>query len=242
MSTPVEPHVMLGTPLATVEELLRHAKRLGLIWDLRPATVSNTTASTLGAYEPIVIMDQDVATAAIPVVSFVGPVAVNMRVMVMRVPPAGNYIIGIISANAVKRYEIGSVASHGTTITTTETVLETFTNFAILPQAAYRIEVDGALVAATTTLTRFRLRKTNTAGQSLSASDAFPGVGLGQGPMRHVGYFRNTGAATLTYNLVLTAATFASTSTWYADSETPRYVSIQYAGPAVDYPSAVVVT
>ena len=97
-------------------------------------------------------------------------------------------------------------------------------------------------MAATTTLTRFRLRKTNTAGQSLSASDAFPGVGLGQGPMRHVGYFRNTGATTLTYNLVLTAATFASTSSWYADAETPRYVSIQYAGPAVDYPSAVVVT
>lgn len=242
MSTPVEPHVMLGVPLATVEELLRQARRLGLIWELRPGTVSNTTASAIGSYEPIVVMDGDVATAAIPTVSLVGPVAVDMRVMVMRVPPAGNYIIGIISVSAVKRYEIGALSNHGTTITTTETVMETFTSFVALPGAAYRIEVDGALLAATTTLTRFRLRKTNTVGQSLSASDAFPGVGLGQGPLRHVGYFRNTGAVSVTSNLVLTAATFASTSTWYGDSETPRYVSIQYAGPAVDYPSAVVIT
>lgn len=242
MTTPVSPHVMLGVPLATVEELLRQAKRLGLIWELRPATVVNTTATTLGAYEPRVVMDGDVTNAMIPVVSLVGPLAMNMRVMVMDVPFGGNYIIGIISADAIRRYEIGAFASHATTISSVEAVLETFTNFVALPGAAYRIEMDGALLAATTTLTRFRIRKTNTAGQSLSASDAFPGVGIAQAPFRHVGYFRNTGTASVTSNLVLTAVTFASTATWYADTETPRYVSIQYAGAAVEYPAAVVIT
>lgn len=242
MSTPVEPHVMLGVPLATVEELLRQAKRLGLIWDLRPGTVTNTSASTFGAYEPIVVMDGDVVTAAIPTVSLVGPLAVNMRVMVMRVPPAGNYVIGNLSVAAIKRYEIGALANHGTTITTVETLLETFTNFTALPGAAYRIEVDGWLLAATTVLTSFRLRKTNTAGQTLSASDAFPGGGLSQGPMRHVGYFVNRTTSPVTSNLVLTGITLSGTSTWGADAERPRYVSIQYCGPSVDYPSAIGIT
>lgn len=241
MSTPIEPTLPQTTSLASVDELVAQAQRLGLIWTLRPGTVDDILNGS-GAYTPRVRLDGDTSNARILVTSLVGGLAVGMRIMVMFVPPAGYYAIGIINTSTTQRYEIGALTSHGTTITTTETVMETFTSFNALGGAAYRIEVGGYLLSATTTFTTFRLRKTSTAGQSLNASNQWPGIGLGQAPFRHEGYFRNTSNATLTYNLVLTAVANASTSTWGADSERPRYVSIQYAGPAVEYPSAVVIT
>lgn len=239
--TPVDPTLPQIVSITSVDELLRQAKRLGLVWDLAMGTI----AATEGGFTPTVprvSMDGDAQDEGISAVSFAGPLAVGMRVMVMIVPRAGNFIVGTTNDAQTKRYEIGSQANHGTTITTTEAVLETFTNFRALSQAAYRIEVDGWLLAATTTLTVFRLRKTNTAGQSLSASDAFPGGSFSQAPMRHVGYFRNVTNESILTDLVLTGITLASTATWGADTERPRYVSIQYAGPAVDYPSAVNIT
>jgi hypothetical protein len=241
VSTPVDPSLTQTVSLASTEEIVAQAQRLGLVWGLRPGTV--TDVSDAGSpYNPRIQMDGDPVNISLPTVSLIGGLALGMRVMVMHVPPMGNYLVGVINPDTTKRYEIGSLTTHGTTITTTETVMETFTSFNVLGGAAYRVEVDGYLVAATTTFTTFRLRKTNTAGQSLNASDLHPGIGLGQGPFRHVGYFRNTGNATLTYNLVLTAVTGTSTSSWGADSERPRYVSIRYAGPAVEFPSAVAIT
>lgn len=239
---PVEPTIPQTVALGSVAELRDQAERLGLTWTLRAATVAQTV-TPFSAYVPRISLDgDDASSVGITAVSFIGGLAVGMRVMVMFVPPVGYYIIGDINPVDVQRFEIGAQANHGTTITTTETVMETFPNFRVLPQAAYRIEVDGWLLAATTTLTVFRLRKTNTAGQSVSASDAFPGGSLSQAPMRHVGYFRNVTADPIYSDLVLTAVTLASTSTWGADSERPRYVSIQYCGPAVEYPSAVGIT
>jgi len=240
VSTPVDPTLTQTTSLASVDELVTQARRLGLVWDLRPGTVTDI-ANGGAPYNPLVQMDGDPVNIALPTVSLIGGLALGMRVQVMRVPPTGNYLIGVINPDTTKRYEIGALTSHGTTITTTETVMETFTSFNALGGAAYRIEIDGSLLAGDTVFTRFRLRKTNTGGQSLNATDQWPGIGLGQAPFRHVGYFRNTGNATLTYTLVLTAVTASSTSTWYADSETPRYVSIQYAGPAVEFRAAGVI-
>jgi hypothetical protein len=241
VTTPVDPTIPQTVSLAGVDELVSQAKRLGLTWGLRPGAV--TDISSLGAaYNPRVQMDGDPLNIALPTVSLIGGLALGMRVMVMSVPPLGNYLVGVINPTTTQRYEIGALSTHGTTITTTETVLETFSQFNALGGAAYRVEIDGSLLAGTAVFTRFRLRKTNTAGQSLNSSDQWPGIGLGQAPFRHVGYFRNTGNGTLTYNLVLTALTGSSTSQWYADAETPRYVSIQYAGPAVEFPSAVVIT
>lgn len=241
MSTPVDPTIPQTTSLASVDELVQQADRLGLTWGLRPGTVTDVSDGG-SPYNPRVQMDGDPQNIALPTVSLIGGLALGMRVQVMRVPPAGNYIIGVINPVTTQRYEIGAFANHGTSITTTEAVMETFSSFNVLGGAAYRLEIDGYLIAATTTFTTFRLRKTNTAGQSLNASDQHPGIGLGVGPFRHVGYFRNTGNATLTYNLVLTAVTATSSSTWGADAEHPRYVSIQYAGPAVEFPAAVVIT
>jgi hypothetical protein len=239
VTTPVRQDATLGVPLATITELVRQAKRLGLTWDLRPATVISVTMSADGAYEPRIVMDGDIAVAAITVPSLIGPVAVGTRVMVVAVPPAGNYIIGILSIEAFSRREIGAHTSHSTAITTVETIFTTFTNFTVQAGAAYRWEVSGGIVAVAGTFTQFKLRKTNAAGQILDTSAWINGQGIVPASMQHMGYFRNTGAAAVTSTVVLTAITLSSTATWYADAGLARYVAIQYAGPAVEYPSAV---
>lgn len=235
---PVEPALPQTVSLASVDELIAQARRLGLTWGMRPGLVIDTSAAG-GPYNPHVQLDGDDENTTIIAPSLVGGLAVGMRVMVQFVPPSGNYVVGIISSASTQRYEKGAFTSHGTTLTTTETVLETFSRFSLLSGAAYRVEVDGWLLAANTTFTYFRLRETNAAGQILTASDAFPGVGIIQAPMRHVGYFINNTGTQIT-DLVLTGQTVSSTSTWSADNTgRPRYVSIQYAGPAVEYPFAV---
>jgi hypothetical protein len=221
-----------------VDELVIQAKRLGLTWGLRPGKVVSVTSGT-GPYNPGVQLDGDDADTVILTASLVGGLAVGMRVMVMAVPPNGNYVVGIISSTDLRRYEVGGFTNHGTTITTTETVMETFSQFVIRQGAAYRVEFDGWLLAASTTSTQFRLRKTDATGTVLTASDVFAGIGLAQAPFRHVGYFVNNSGMQRQANLVVTAQTLSSTSTWGADTGRPRYASIQYAGPASEYPFAV---
>lgn len=241
-TTPVEPTVTQTVSLSSVDELLNQARRLGLTWDLRAATVAETTGSYT-PYVPRVVPDGDTDDSrGIIATSFVGGVAPTMRVMVMYVPPAGAYIVSTFDPTQVQRYEIGSRTSHSTSMTTTETVMETFRNFTVLPGAAYRIEIGGWLLAASGTFTIFRIRNTSTAGQSLNATAFINGIGLAQAPLTYFGYFVNRTDAPIITNLVLTGVTNTASSTWGADSERPRYVSIQYAGPAVEYPSAVGIT
>lgn len=237
MTTPVEPTIPQTVSLASVDELVAQARRLGLVWGLRPGVVVDISGGS-GPYNPRVQLDGDDVNATVVAASLVGGLAVGMRVMVQFVPPEGNYITGIINPATVARYELGGFTNHATTITTTETVLETFSQFTVLDGAAYRVEIDGWLLAGAGLFTFFRLRETNTAGQILTATDAVEGRGLIQAVMRHVGYFVNTTGEHFT-NLVLTGQTLSSTSTWGADTGRPRYVSIQYAGPAVEYPFAV---
>lgn len=73
----------------SVEELVEQAKRLGLTWDLRPAIV-NTTDSTSN----LVFGTYDGDTESIPMINLKGSIVEGERVMVMFVPPQGNYIIG----------------------------------------------------------------------------------------------------------------------------------------------------
>lgn len=74
---------------AGARALVENAKRLGLTWNLRMATV--TDATTSGQVE--VRMDGDLAS--ISVTSMVGTVALGDRVYVITIPPAGNYIVGL---------------------------------------------------------------------------------------------------------------------------------------------------
>ena len=74
---------------ALVKSLIAQARRLGLTWTLRNATVidgSNPTQVT-------VQFDGDTSTSY-DLVSTIGKIAIAQRVVVMSIPPAGQFIIG----------------------------------------------------------------------------------------------------------------------------------------------------
>lgn len=66
------------------QAVVDRAKALGLTWTLRPASVKTT--------EPTVTYDGD--TEQVGAVSLVGSLSPGSRVMMLQIPPAGNYILG----------------------------------------------------------------------------------------------------------------------------------------------------
>ena len=74
------------------ETMVRNADRLGLRWRLRMGTVTAATS----ANKLDVRLDGD--EASIPVVTMIGSRAIDTRVYVISLPPAGNYAIGQVSA------------------------------------------------------------------------------------------------------------------------------------------------
>lgn len=80
-----------GTAMAQAQTqaLIENAQRLGLIWVRRPATISSADLGAVTA-----IFDGD--TEPIAMTSMIGPVGVDQRVYVDIVPPAGNFIVGIV--------------------------------------------------------------------------------------------------------------------------------------------------
>ena len=91
--------------------LVDNAKRLGLLWGLRPGRVT-TVAPTL-----TVLCDGD-QEVSIPCDSMVGQLFVGLRVYVMSVPPSGNYVVGFLSGFGQEIYNnvlTGDPSSGGTT-------------------------------------------------------------------------------------------------------------------------------
>lgn len=77
-----------------VDEVAKNADRLGLKWELTPATITGVTSDALIGLQ----LDCDVVPTN--AVSLIGPVTVGMRVMVMLVPPTGRYIVGWVGMGA----------------------------------------------------------------------------------------------------------------------------------------------
>jgi hypothetical protein len=98
-----------------INELRVHAGRLGLIWHLRPATVMSTN---------IIVFDGD--TQPISAVSMIGPLYVGARVMVIIVPPDGNFIVGF-SASVLRPGMIVGQYIQLTEQTTVTTIWEPLT-------------------------------------------------------------------------------------------------------------------
>jgi len=79
----------LVTANATAQALVENADRLGLTWDLKPATV--TTVS------PTIQLIVDGDTASVSVTSMIGDVFTGQRVYVLDIPPAGLFIVGFMA-------------------------------------------------------------------------------------------------------------------------------------------------
>ena len=73
---------------ASAQALVANAGRLGLTWDLRPATVTESAPLA-------VICDGD--DTGIGATSMIGPVAIGDRIYVITVPPSGQFVVGWVN-------------------------------------------------------------------------------------------------------------------------------------------------
>lgn len=90
------------------------AKRLGLTWNLRPATVTSL--------EPLTVTDDaDTGQIKLGAVSLIGELQVGQRVMTMFVPPGGLFVIGTIGTTVTQRILKGAQGSSTTGLTTSGT-------------------------------------------------------------------------------------------------------------------------
>lgn len=110
MTSPIEPD-LIGS---AVEELINQAKRLGLTWSIIPGTVSSVSSSSglWPASNTWVVQDND--SNPTRAMSLVGPVAESTRVMLMHVPPQGNYIIGFVGGQYPIQRDFGAWIEYGT--------------------------------------------------------------------------------------------------------------------------------
>ena len=126
-----EMSTLVGQGIATAAAM---ADRLGLTWQLRPATVASSTeaSSTVS-----VLLDGD--TAPIDAVSLLGGwLQVGARVMVAAVPPAANFIVGYaMSGHVADRltYDAINVASSPLTLAAMAT---------LVPGTTHTVSVTGA--------------------------------------------------------------------------------------------------
>ena len=82
---------------AMIQALIENAKRLGLIWTLRLATVVD------GSDPTAINATYDGDTAAIDMTSMIGSLAPSERVYVLQVPPSGNFIAGSAASGGIYR-------------------------------------------------------------------------------------------------------------------------------------------
>lgn len=92
MTSPNDAAGLIPDMLATgTQELVEHAKKFGLTWELRIARVVNgDTPKNVTA-----IFDGDLIP--IPMMSLAGRLVVDSRVHVITVPPAGHFVVGYVS-------------------------------------------------------------------------------------------------------------------------------------------------
>lgn len=105
---------------AQARSIRDNAKRLGLIWDLRPAEVQGVPTDPS---QVSVLLDGD--SAAIPAYSLIGALRSGQRVMCMEVPPAGLYIVGYVASSPAPTVRAGAVATTSGTLFTVSTGTET---------------------------------------------------------------------------------------------------------------------
>lgn len=126
---------------AQAEAIVDRAQSLGLTWTLRPGTVNTSYATS-----PSVIYDGD--TEPIGVVSLIGNLLPATRVMMLQIPPAGNFVLGALSQTGttnVKQtatYRNDTAATADTTLTTASQNIMAATSVTITSDAEYMLTLN----------------------------------------------------------------------------------------------------
>lgn len=157
-----------------VQEVVRTARRLGLIWDLRVGVVTELTSSSL------IKVRLDADSEPISAVPMVGTTFVGERVYVISVPPAGNFVIGAVN-RIYPRSRIATAVRETTSASfTVETVTDTVTA-SLIEGLTYTVN-SFILVRSSVAGDRnlIRIREDNLTGNQLrAAAIVIPAAGAG---------------------------------------------------------------
>lgn len=184
-------------------ELVTQFRRLGLLWEIKIATVQGQALNTNVTVIPV-IFDGDTQVKA--VTSAGGPIRRGARVLVMMVPPNNAYIIGTISANdinyKVPSFAFKTVLQSRTSNATPGNDNELFTT--LLPNTFHKLEMQVFYVGNDVGDFRWRFTKPTGSLMSVHAIGIHPTVVLGAGTAGITEFFPtfNQSGTTLADNLV----------------------------------------
>jgi hypothetical protein len=219
--------------VAAVQAAADEGTRLGLTWQLRPGTVTNTSPLT-------VIYDGD--SAGISMTSMVGDIGVGQRVYAIFVPPSGNFIVGFCNEPPVRPAVVAFIdSSSSSAAVSSEAVVLTLPSTTYETGKAYAIYSDCAsYLGSTGNFFDSQFRKDNATGASIGNSRGITvtigGVGVGAAyTWRKI--FIVTGAP-VTTSLCQTLVASTGTITQIAY----RYLEVEEIGLASSYPTARVLS
>jgi hypothetical protein len=222
---------------AQAEAVVERAKSLGLTWTLRPGTVFSVAGN---ASSLMVTVDGD--DVPIGVVSLIGRVYANDRVMTLLIPPGGNFIIGNLNDLIPLTTRVDS--NSGTAAAGAEAVALTLPSMVFAPRSAYRVAWGTDQVSSVANVVAWRVRQgTTTAGTAVYLSQRSVPTGVGaQQRYESIFYVINSTTANITSQMVLTHQPSAGTTTAIGSATQVRYLEVSYAGFSTDYPSAFPLT
>lgn len=234
----------MSDDVVLIQEVIAQARRLGLLWTLRYATVidGDDPSSIRVTFDGDVSASSEFgrASGADGVVSLVGVIAPGTRVATIFVPPAGQYIIGFVGVQPVNRTLIATVSSDTTSaaIGAAFTATDTITDILLRDNCAYYCEVGGG-VLGTTAGTTFSDQRLYVDGVSVAEAYRFPVISNSL-PMNGdwFRYIKNVSGADKISTVDVRISTSSGTTARYANAGTQRWFSIYYAGPASVYPYA----
>lgn len=225
---------------AIAEAVLERARRLGLVWRLRPATVVSVSADG----DIRVSIDGD--TEPIRVTSLVGPVAVAARVMVLITPPAGNHIAGWAGTPAPGAGPDAVAWAETSSASVTAATVVLSASLTLRARTAYRVELGGGVnSSAAGLLADFRIRRAATAGQAaqpLGEFYRFRTEGAVVMNVDGVRYIRRHAATNMTTTIELTLEVTSGTVAHIGAVGRPRFLQVTACGEAAKFPHAMPVT
>lgn len=220
---------------AAVQALVNNAERLGLTWDLKPATVQRSNPLEI-------LMDGD--DANIGATSMIGPVGPGQRVYVLVVPPSGLFVVGVPGLPSVSCLDSqvllsGVVAgSSGLEVAIASASFSKEPAFIFAPGLVYElILVTGAFPsAATDSVTAVRIRKGS--ATTSGTQYAFWQIPLASSEASnlcshtHIAWVKNGSTGGIETKLSITNARVngAASTSLFGDSNIPMILTVKSVG------------
>lgn len=206
-----------------VQEVVRTARRLGLVWDLRVGVVTEVTSASLSK----VRLDGD--SESVSAVTMVGTTFENERVYVISVPPAGNFVAGAVDRIYPRSRIATAVRDTNSAAFTAETVTDTVTASLIegLTYTVNSFTLTRSSVAGDRNLIRIR-EDSLTGNQLRAAAIVMPAAGAGTDfPLYQEVLYTATATGDKTFVLTGGRAAGSGSITHTAGTTNPVYLYVE---------------